>query len=234
MSGHPQANARVLIIDDDEKLNALLTDYLRGFGFDVTSARHPDDGLRRLRDTPPDLVILDVMLPGMDGFTVCRKIRESSVVPIIMLTARGEVADRVVGLEMGADDYLPKPFEPRELVARAQAVLRRGRADAPDERIVAGPLEVDPAMRTARRSGEPIDLTTAEFDLLLVLIRHRGRVLARDRIMSEMRGVDWEAYDRSVDVLVSRLRQKLGDPPRRPEWIRTVRGVGYAFIGGTP
>jgi len=174
------------------------------------------------------------MLPGTDGFALCRKIRESSAVPIIMLTARGEVADRVVGLEMGADDYLPKPFEPRELVARAQAVLRRGRADVAGERIVAGSLEVDPATRTARREGAPLDLTTAEFDLLLVLIRSRGRVLTRDRIMSEMRGVDWEAYDRSVDVLVSRLRQKLGDPPRRPEWIRTVRGVGYAFIGGGP
>ncbi len=234
MSGHAPTEARVLIVDDDAKLNALLADYLAGFGFTVETVQHPDEGLRRLRHEPPDLVILDVMLPGADGFAVCRRIRETSAVPIIMLTARGEVADRVVGLEMGADDYLPKPFEPRELVARAQAVLRRGRPAAPGERLAAGTLEVDPEARTARLAGRTLDLTTAEFDLLLVLMRHRGRVLARERIMNEMRGMDWEAFDRSVDVLVSRLRQKLDDPPRRPEWIRTVRGVGYAFIGGVP
>lgn len=224
---------RVLIIDDDEKLAVLLTEYLSGFNFVVNSAAHPDDGLRMLRADPPDLLILDVMLPGMDGFAVCRKVRETSRIPIIMLTARGEVTDRVVGLEIGADDYLPKPFEPRELVARIQAVLRRGEKHADDERIKMGGLEINSTARTAHLDGSLLDLTTAEFDLLGLLVRSRGRVLSRDHIMSETRGVDWDAFDRSVDVLVSRLRQKLGDDPRRPSYIRTVRGAGYVFIGGS-
>jgi len=225
------ARTRALIIDDDEKLTALLTEYLGGFAMAVRSAAHPEDGLRSLKADPPDVVILDVMLPDMDGFAVCRTIRESSRVPIIMLTARGEVTDRVVGLELGADDYLPKPFEPRELVARIQAVLRRGDLHADDERIKVGALEINWATRTVHLAGALLDLTTAEFDLLGLLVRHRGRVLNRDRIMSETRGVDWDAYDRSVDVLISRLRQKLGDDPKRPSYIRTVRGAGYSFIG---
>lgn len=222
----------VLIVDDDEKLTALLTEYLARYGLVVRAAAHPDEGLRSLRSEPPDLVILDVMLPGMDGFTLCRRIRESSQVPIIMLTARGEVTDRVVGLEIGADDYLAKPFEPRELVARIQAVLRRGSSGATDERVAAGGLELNWSARSAHLDGAPLPLTTAEFDLLGLLVRNRGRVLSRDRIMDETRGVDWEAFDRSVDILVSRVRQKLGDDPRRPRWIRTVRGAGYLFIGG--
>jgi len=232
MTERTAVQARVLIIDDDEKLAALLTDYLGGFGYAVRAAAHPDDGLRLLRADPPDLVILDVMLPGMDGFAVCRRVRETSRIPIIMLTARGEVTDRVVGLEIGADDYLAKPFEPRELVARIQAVLRRGDPQAAAERVQAGALELDFAARSARLDGRLLDLTTAEFDLLGLLVRSRGRVLSRDRIMSETRGLDWEAYDRSVDVLISRGRQRLGDDPKRPAWIRTVRGAGYAFIGG--
>ena len=224
-----EPRTKVLIIDDDEKLGALLDEYLSGFGFLVRTAAHPDAGLRALKADPPEIVILDVMLPGMNGFEVCRKIREFSPVPIVMLTARGEVADRIVGLELGADDYLPKPFEPRELVARIQAVLRRG---AQTEEVVrVGKLEMNWTTRFARLEGVPLPLTTAEFDLLGLLVRSRGRVLSRDRIMEETRGVDWEAYDRSVDVLVSRLRQKLGDDPKRPSFIRTVRGAGYSFIG---
>ncbi|OGA71361.1 MAG: DNA-binding response regulator [Betaproteobacteria bacterium RIFCSPLOWO2_12_FULL_65_14] len=224
---------RVLLIDDDEKLNALLVEYLGRFNFAVRAVVHPDDGLQALRVDPPDIVILDVMLPDMDGFAVCRKVRESSRVPIIMLTARGEVADRIVGLELGADDYVPKPFEPRELIARMQAVLRRGSGVVAEERVCVGPLEVSWTTSSARLNGQLLSLTPAEFELLGMFVRNRGRVLSRDRIMDETHGIDWEAYDRSIDVLVSRLRQKLGDDPRQPAFIRTMRGIGYRFIGGS-
>jgi DNA-binding response OmpR family regulator len=227
----PGTSGRVLIIDDDERLTALLTEYLGRFGFVVRACAHPRLGLRALKDDPPDLVILDIMLPETDGLAVCRKVRETSRVPIIMLTARGEVTDRIVGLEMGADDYLAKPFEPRELVARIQAVLRRGAKD--DEEIVrVGPLEVNWTTRSARNQRGELGLTTAEFELLGFLVRNRGRVVSRDRIMNETKGIDWDAFDRSIDVLVSRVRQKLDDDPRQPTFIRTVRGVGYSFIGG--
>ena len=224
--------ARVLIIDDDEALDELLTEYLGRFGFAVRAVAHPEEGLRALRTDPPELVVLDLMLPGMDGLAVCRKIRETSRVPIVMLTARGDVSDRILGLEIGADDYLPKPFEPRELVARIQAVLRRGAPETDEESVRAGSLEVSWATCSATLAGRPLALTTAEFALLGLLVRSRGRVLSRERILDETRGVDWEAYDRSVDVLVSRLRQKLGDDPRQPAFILTVRGAGYRFIGG--
>jgi DNA-binding response OmpR family regulator len=221
---------RVLIIDDDERLNTLLTKYLAPFGFSVRAVTHPDAGLRALKADPPDLLVLDVMLPDTDGLAVCRKVRETSRIPIIMLTARGDVADRIVGLELGADDYLPKPFEPRELVARMQAVLRRGAHE--DEDIVrVGPLELNWMTRSASLKGRVLALTTAEFELLCLLVRNRGRVLTRDRIMEAMRGVDAEAYDRSIDVLVSRVRQKLGDDAKRSMFIRTVRGIGYSFTG---
>jgi DNA-binding response OmpR family regulator len=226
-------HTRVLLIDDDEALGVLLTEYLAQSGFVLKAVAHPDDGLRLLKSDPPDIVILDVMLPGMDGFAVCRKVRESSRVPIVMLTARGSVMDRIVGLELGADDYLPKPFEPRELVARLQAVLRRGvPSDGKVESMRVGDLEVSWDARTARLEGRSLELTSAEFELLGLLVRSKGRVLTRERIMEATRGIDWEAYDRSIDVLVSRLRQKLGDDPRQPRLIKTVRGVGYRFIGG--
>ncbi|HXT51945.1 MAG TPA: response regulator transcription factor [Thermoanaerobaculia bacterium] len=227
------ARARVLIVDDDEKLGALLAEYLGRFGWSVRTAITPEEGLRALGAEAPDIVILDVMLPGIDGFEVCRRIRQTSRVPIVMLTARGDVMDRIVGLELGADDYLPKPFEPRELMARMQAVLRRGGAVAiDDERVRCGPLEVSFATCTVRLDGRPVWLTSAELELLFLLVRNRGRVLSRERILDETRGIDWEAFDRSIDVLVSRLRQKLSDDPRQPRFIRTVRGVGYGFIGG--
>jgi DNA-binding response OmpR family regulator len=222
---------RVLIIDDDERLDTLLTEYLGRFNFDVHTFAHPEAGLRAMRGVDPDIVILDVMLPDMDGFTVCRKIRETSRVPIIMLTARGDVMDRIVGLELGADDYLPKPFEPRELVARMQAVLRRGRSEAADA-VRIGALEVNWTTQSARLADRDLELTGAEFALLGLLVRNRDRVLTRDRIMDEIRGLDWDSYDRSIDVLVSRLRQKLGDDAKRPSFIRTIRGSGYRFIGG--
>jgi len=229
----PKPRPRVLLIDDDEALGALLTEYLGQFGFAVKAVAQPDDGLRTLAADPPDILVLDVMLPGMDGFAVCRRVREKSRVPIVMLTARGGVMDRIVGLELGADDYLPKPFEPRELVARLQAVLRRGGAGSePGEIVRVGSLEIQWDARVTRLDGRPLELTTAEFELLGLLVRSRGRVLTRDRILEATRGLDWEAYDRSIDVLVSRLRQKLGDDPRRPVFIKTVRGLGYRFIGG--
>lgn len=233
MTARPNA-ARILLVDDDEALGTLLVEYLGRFGLAVTAVGHPDEALRALKSDPPDLLVLDVMLPGMDGLTLCRKVRETSRVPIVMLTARGDVTDRVVGLELGADDYIPKPFEPRELAARIQAVLRRGSPRPPgdDESVRAGALEVSFATRSARLHGRPLPLTTAEFEILSIFVRHPGRVLTRERLLDETRGLDFEAFDRSIDVLVSRLRQKLGDDPRQPEFIRTVRGTGYCFIGG--
>jgi DNA-binding response OmpR family regulator len=220
---------RILVIDDDDKLNALLTQYLATFDLSVSSRVTAQDGLRALQEDAYDVVVLDVMLPGMDGLAVLKRIRDFSRVPVVMLTARGGVADRIIGLEAGADDYLPKPFEPRELVARIQAVLRRRTADATDEMIRVGPLVINVTTQSAHLSGVPLALTGAEFQLLVLLARHRGRILSRDRIMDETRGLDWEAYDRSIDVLVSRLRQKLGDEAKRPSFIRTIRGRGYVF-----
>jgi DNA-binding response OmpR family regulator len=225
---------RVLIVDDDERLTTLLTEYLDHFGLTVRAAATAEDGLRALKFEAPDILVLDVMLPDMDGFSVCRKIREGSRVPILMLTARGDVTDRVVGLELGADDYMPKPFEPRELVARIQAVLRRGAREDEGQTVTRiGALELNWAAHGARLSGQPLLLTSAEFELLGLLVRNRDRVLSRDRIMDETRGIDWAAYDRSIDILVSRLRQKLGDDARQPAFIQTVRGAGYRFIGGS-
>jgi DNA-binding response OmpR family regulator len=226
------ADKRVLLIDDDERLNSLLTTYLGRFGFAVRSVTHPEQGLRVLKSHPPDVVVLDVMLPDIDGFTLCRKIRESSRIPIVMLTARGDVTDRIVGLELGADDYLPKPFEPRELLARMQAILRRGQDGENPERLRIGNLDVNYATRSAHIGVRDLALTSAEFELLGLLARNRGRILSRDRIINDTRGIDWDAFDRSIDVLISRLRQKLGDDPKRPAFIRTVRGAGYLFIGG--
>lgn len=222
---------RAILIDDDERLNTLVTSYLQRFGVAVHSFCHPEAGLRALREQTPDIVILDVMLPDVDGFAVCRRIREFSRVPIVMLTARGDVTDRIVGLELGADDYLAKPFEPRELLARMQAVLRRGTPIDFTERIRVGTLEISFARRAASLNGEDLALTSAEFELLALLVRNRGRILTRDRIMDQTRGIDWDVFDRSIDVHISRLRQKLGDDPKHPEFIRTVRGSGYMFVG---
>ncbi|MCP5104862.1 MAG: response regulator transcription factor [bacterium] len=223
---------KILVIDDDEKLNSLLKDYLGNFGFAAETVTHPDKGLRKIKSNPPDLIILDVMLPGMDGFETCKEIRKTTAIPIIMLTARGEVTDRIVGLELGADDYLPKPFEPRELVARIQSVLRRGTGPAGEGRIQWGRLAVDPATHSATLDQKPVELTTMEFELLVLFMKYPGKVLTRERIMDDLCGLDWESYDRSIDVLISRLRQKLNDNPKQPVFIRTVWGTGYKFIGG--
>ncbi len=222
---------KILVIDDDEKLNQLLQKFLGEFGFDVVTAGRPSRGLKLLKKEQPDLVILDVMLPEMDGFQVCKTIRETHSIPIIMLTARGETTDKVIGLELGADDYLPKPFEPRELVARIHAVLRRGagRADVPLQSF--GQLEIDFAKRCAWLDQEPLDLTTNEFMALALLVRNVGKVLDRDQILQELRGMDSDAFNRSVDITMSRLRQKLKDDPKSPTYIKTVWGAGYVFIG---
>jgi DNA-binding response OmpR family regulator len=225
-------DSKILIIDDDAKLNRLLKSFLKDFGFQVFSATDPARGLKMIGRCSPDLVILDVMMPGMDGFEVCREIRQTSSLPIIMLTARGEVTDRVVGLELGADDYLAKPFEPRELVARIHSVLRRSGTVDDTQPAVFGPLVVDFARRAADLSGDTLDLTTNEFAALALLARNAGKVLTRDQILQELRGIDCDAFNRSVDITVSRLRQKLRDDPRAPVFIKTVWGVGYVFIGG--
>jgi DNA-binding response OmpR family regulator len=224
-------NPTILIIDDDAKLNQLLKDFLKDFGFDVVTATHPAKGLKALKQASPDLVILDIMLPEMDGFEVCRAIRQTSSVPIIMLTARGEVTDKVVGLELGADDYLAKPFEPRELVARIQSVLRRTKQPGDNQTLTFERLIIDLDKHIALLDGDPVDLTTNEFAALALLARNAGKVLNRDQILQELRGMDCDAFNRSVDIAVSRLRQKLNDDPKSPEFIKTVWGTGYVFIG---
>ena len=222
----------ILIIDDDAKLNRLLKLFLKDFGFDVTSAIDPVQGLKLLSKKSPELVILDVMMPGMDGFEVCRHIRQTSTVPIIMLTARGEVTDKVVGLELGADDYLAKPFEPRELVARIHSVLRRSGVVDISQPAVFGSLTVDFSRRIAELDHVSLELTTNEFAALALLVRNAGKVLTRDQILQELRGIDCDAFNRSVDITVSRVRQKLNDDPKSPRFIKTVWGSGYVFIGG--
>ncbi len=223
---------KILLIDDDKKLGELLATFFGRFDMELVAATHPDEGLRQLEAAQPDLVILDVMLPGQDGFDVCRTIRRSSNIPIIMLTARGEVTDRIVGLEIGADDYLPKPFEPRELVARIQNVLRRS-ADrrSSDVPLIFGNLTIDTHRRTAELAGKSLDLTTMEYQLLALFAENPGRTFTRDEILNALRGIDAKLFSRSVDILVSRLRQKLQDTTKQPRYIKTVWGTGYIFIG---
>jgi OmpR family response regulator RpaB len=219
---------RVLLIDDDAALGEPLGAYMRRFGIELTQALRPSAGLALLqrpgRDGGLDAVVLDVMLPEMDGFEVCRAIRRSSSIPIIMLTARGDVTDRVVGLELGADDYLPKPFEPRELVARLQTVLRRQRPQV-DTTLRFDGLLIEPLTRRVQVNGQPVDLTGSEFDLLLMLAREPGKAFSRDDILSRLRGHDAELFTRAVDIVVSRLRKKL-EPL---DAIKTLRHTGYTL-----
>ena len=221
--------SKILLIDDDPGLAGPLREYFERFNLDLHAEQHPHEGLRYLREQTPDLVILDVMLPDMDGFEVCREIRRDSEVPIIMLTARGEVTDRVVGLELGADDYLPKPFEPRELVARIQRVLKRIDARVgTDPNIWSFPdLCIDRERQSVEVQGEVVALSHMEYRLVELLAGRPGHPFSRNDILNALRGIDAELYTRAVDVLVSRVRQKL----KPTDYIKTVRGAGYSFVG---
>lgn len=231
-SANPNA-LRVLVIDDDRKLCRLIGAYLAPMGYAVTAVHTGTEGAERAVGEAWHAVILDVMLPGMDGFEVLKKIRHKSNVPVLMLTARGDEADRIVGLEIGADDYLPKTFSTRELLARLRAVGRRGSAQPkPQEQqamveYAAGSLRVNTASRVAVLKDKPLALTPVEFDLLVSLMVAKGRVKTRDALLDEIRDRNYEVFDRSIDVHISALRKKLGDDPKNPRFIRTVRAAGY-------
>ena len=224
---------RILMIDDDDRLAGMVSDYLGGAGFRVTIANTGRDGEAQLKRETFDAVILDLMLPDADGLDLCRKLRTQSDVPILMLTARGEPMDRVVGLELGADDYLAKPFEPRELQARLRAILRRkggsGGGGPRTDVLHFGRLEIDKGARVVRIDGEERSITSYQFTILLLLAERAGRVLSRDALMDLLKGEKLEAFDRSVDVHISRIRAAIEDDPKKPRRILTLRGTGYVF-----
>ncbi|HEY8153538.1 MAG TPA: response regulator transcription factor [Myxococcota bacterium] len=220
---------RILLIEDDERLAAMLVEYLGEAGLEVTACGDAASGLARVARGGVDALVLDVMLPDLDGFEVCRRVRAGSDLPILMLTARGEETDRIVGLELGADDYLAKPFSPRELLARLRAILRRRAAPARGACLRFGRLEIDRDARTLKLGGEPRALTSHQFELLWALAQNAGRVLSRERLMELVRGESLEAFDRSIDVHISRIRAAIEDDPAHPRRVLTVRGVGYVF-----
>ena len=222
----------ILIIDDDTQLTELLIEFLSSYKYNIVAKHTPEKGLEHLEKKGTDAVILDIMLPGMDGFQVLRKIRENSAIPVIMLTARGEVTDRIVGLELGADDYLPKPFEPRELLARIQSILRRTHSSAAIvENVQFKGLSIDKNKQEVLLDDKPISLSTTEYEALLLFVEHTSETLDREFLVENLRGISWQSYDRSVDVLVSRLRGKLGETPNKTRFIKTIHGLGYKFIG---
>ncbi|MBV9574828.1 MAG: response regulator transcription factor [Acidobacteriales bacterium] len=224
---------RILVIDDDVELCGLVTEYVEPEGFQVEAVHHGTQGLDRALSGEHLLVILDVMLPGLNGFEVLRRLRDTSQIPVLLLTARGEDVDRIVGLEIGADDYLPKPFNPRELVARIRAILRRTkntesfRESTPIVKV--GDVELDPGTRTATQKGTPVELTSVEFNLLYVLLSEAGRVVTRERLAQVVLSRKFSPFDRSIDMHVSKVRKKLGDSEHGGALIKTVRGVGYIF-----
>ena len=220
---------RVLLIEDDARLAEMVSEYLAEAGFRVAVAAEGRAGLERLTREPYDALVLDLMLPDMDGLEVCRQLRPKSDIPVLMLTARGEAMDRVVGLEIGADDYLPKPFEPRELLARLRAILRRRQPGGPANALRFGRLEIDRDARVVRVDGAERDLTGHQFTLLVALAEKAGRVLSRNALMDLVKGEPLEAFDRSIDVHISRIRAAIEDDPKRPRRILTVRGAGYVF-----
>lgn len=232
------APARILVVDDDPALRELLTDYLGASGFVVDAAVNGRQMHERLAQVPPDAIVLDLMLPGEDGLSLARELRKVSQVPILMVSARGEEIDRVVGLEVGADDYLPKPFSPRELLARLRALLRRARqgtpitapAELPSTSLpVFGPYTLDSAAWRLMCGGTEVPISTAEFQLLQVFVEHPNRVLSRDDLIERLKGYERSAFDRSIDVRVTRLRRRIEADPAHPAYIRTVRGEGYLF-----
>jgi DNA-binding response OmpR family regulator len=223
---------RVLIVEDDAKLAELVREFLHSNGLRAEIEGRGDRAAERILSDPPDLVILDLMLPGLDGLSVCKQVRPRYAGPILMLTARGEEVDEVVGLEIGADDYLAKPVRPRVLLARISSLLRRARETTlpPSDRstrVELGWLSIDAGSRVARVHGAAVDLTTAEFDLLWLLARHAGQVLTREDIYARLRGIDYDGLDRSIDLRIARLRKKIGDDGKQPQRIKSVRGVGY-------
>ncbi|SRR5581483_6149280 len=228
------ARPRILVIDDDKKLCRLLREYLEPLGYDVALVHNGPDGVEQAAAAPWHAVILDVMLPGLDGFEVLKQIRAKTNVPVLMLTARGDEADRIVGLEIGADDYLPKTFSPRELLARLRAVTRRSVAQPKSEEtlheIVAGPVHINLDSHVASIDDKPLTLTPVEFDLLVALVKSKGRVKSRDALLDEVRERNYEVFDRSIDVHIASLRKKLGDDALNPRFVKTVRSVGYMFI----
>jgi DNA-binding response OmpR family regulator len=234
----------VLVVDDDRKLCRLIKDYLEPLGYDVATANTGKEGLEKALSGKFDAVILDVMMPEMDGLEVLRRLRAASNVPVLMLTGLGEEADRIVGLEMGADDYLPKTFSTRELLARLRAVIRRSRVTAArslpasetseEAPVVVGSLRIEPSSRNVTLHGVSLSLTAVEFDLLLALARTPGRVKSREQLLLEVAERDFEAFDRSIDVHISSLRRKLGDDAKSPRWVQTVRSVGYRLMKPEP
>jgi DNA-binding response OmpR family regulator len=226
-------SARLLLVDDDEKLARLLRDYLQQFGYEVDTAHDGRKGLAMALENEYAAVILDVMLPGLNGFDVLRELRHESQVPVLMLTALGDEPDRIAGLEIGADDYLPKTFSTRELLARLRAVIRRSmgvsrqQAEGHEAPVAVGGLYVDPATHTATLDGQPLTLTPIEYDMLLALARSAGRVKTREQLLLDVAERDFESFDRSIDVHVSALRKKLGDDSKSPRFIETIRGTGY-------
>ncbi|MEI6466619.1 MAG: response regulator transcription factor [Verrucomicrobiota bacterium] len=242
MTDSAEGRTRLLMIDDDRKLCRLVASYLEPLGFDVTAAHTGPEGVERATaaDATWHAIILDVMLPGLDGFEVLKRIRARSHIPVLMLTARGDETDRIVGLEVGADDYLPKTFSTRELLARLRAVLRRSAttaaaenkgADAPPTELVVGLLRVNLDARSAVMDTTPLVLTPVEFDLLASLAKAKGRVKTRESLLDECRDRNYDVFDRSIDVHVSSLRKKLGDDAKEPRYIRTVRSAGYMMVG---
>src|ERR1019366_5049497 len=222
----------ILVVDDDVELCALVQEYLTVEGFSLKAVHDGEQGLQQALTNEYALVVLDVMLPGINGFEVLRRIRSVSKIPVLLLTARGEDVDRIVGLEIGADDYLPKPFNPRELVARIRAILRRTQSVAADvvpEVLSVGDVELDPATRSVLRAGQPVDLTSVEFNLLEVLLREAGRVVTRERLVNAVLSRKFMPFDRSIDMHVSKVRRKLGDSEEDGDHIKTIRGVGYMF-----
>ena len=225
---------KVLIIDDDPKLNSLLKEYLTGFNFDIKTASLPSIGLKTLESWRPDLLIVDLMMPEQNGLDLCRNIRKKSNIPIIMLSAKGDTTDKIIGLEVGADDYLAKPFEPRELVARIRSQMRRKEKDSEEtssgELLSFGDIQLNKTNEEVKRGNEALRMTHKEFNLLWLLASKAPRIVSRDQIMNHLSGMDAGAFDRSIDVMISRIRQKLQDDAKKPKYIINVRNSGYKVI----
>lgn len=243
MTRTPSQSKTIWIIEDDAKIGKLLSTYLSGFGYQIhLRTGVPVDSwaafLEELKSAAPNLLVIDIMLPGLDGLEICRRLRQVTRFPVILLTARGELADRVAGLEVGADDYLAKPFEPRELVARIEAVLRRsepvqpqGASDGKTGSLLnIGPFTWSKSRMEVLQNGKKLDLTTGEYDLLTCLMSEPGKVFSRDELMDRLKGQDFESFDRSIDIAVSRIRSKMGDDPKDSKFIKTVRGKGYVLL----